>query len=38
MFLQFIWIAITCHLIHDLLHFKNLVFRADVKGRNSPIY
>ena len=25
-------------MIHDLLHPKNLVFRADVKERNSPIY
>ena len=26
------------YLIDDLLHSKNLLFRADVKGRNSPIY
>ena len=26
------------NLIDDLLHSKNLLFRADVKGRNSPIY
>ena len=25
-------------MINDLLHPKNLVFRADVKRRNSPIY
>ena len=25
-------------MIDDLLHSKNLVFRVDVKGRNSPIY
>ena len=26
------------YLIDDLLHPKNLVFRADVKAQNSPIY
>ena len=26
------------YLIDDLLHSKNLLLRADEKGRNSPIY
>ena len=26
------------YLIDDLLHSKNILFRADVKGCNSPIY
>ena len=41
-----IWFIILIHnnlsnsyyLIDDLLHSKNILFRADVKGCNSPIY
>ena len=37
MFLLFISTANIYCLINDLLHPKNLVYRADGKGRNSPI-
>ena len=38
MFLPFTSTGIIYYLINDLLHSQNLVFRADIKRHNSPIY